>query len=111
LSNDYKKFLADAAKPVSLRCEKRDSTYSQGGSCYYCRTGYEPKDMGKDSMPMLDRARLRTAGPSKNFGGMEVHDASQSSPSPRHVFRSDRAPHHKFRRGVSLKAKRCLKSS
>src|SRR5260221_14792059 len=31
-------------------------------------------------MPMLDRPRLRTGGPSKNFGGMEVHDASQSSP-------------------------------
>ena len=69
----YRKFLenAEAARPASLRCEKHDSTYPQGGSCYYCRTGYEPKDMGKDSMPMLDRPRLRTAGPSKNFGGME----------------------------------------
>src|SRR5258708_35710276 len=31
-------------------------------------------------MPMLDRPRLRTGGRSKDFGGMEVHDASQSSP-------------------------------
>jgi hypothetical protein len=68
------------------------------------------KGMGKDSMPMLDRPRLRTGRHLKNFGGMGVHDTSQSSPSPRRVFRSDRAPHHKFWRGVSLKAKRCLKS-
>jgi hypothetical protein len=66
LSNDNKKFLADAAKPVSLRCERHDSTYSQSGSCYYCRTGYEPKDMGKDSMPMLDRPRLRTVDPRRS---------------------------------------------
>jgi hypothetical protein len=79
VSKDYERFLKDAQPTTSLRCEKHDSTYSQGGSCYYCRTGYEPKDMGKDSMPMLDRPRLRTGGPLKNFGGMEVHDASQSS--------------------------------
>ena len=37
-------------------------------------------------------SRLRTDGPSKKFGGMEMHDAPQSSRSPRRVFRSDCAP-------------------
>jgi hypothetical protein len=72
MSRDYERFLKDAAAPTSLRCTIHDSTYSPGGSCYYCRTGYEPKDIGKDSMPMLDRPRLRTGGPLTNWFSLKV---------------------------------------
>jgi hypothetical protein len=61
--NDFKNFLADAAaqKPVSQRCAIHDSTYSPGGSCYYCRTGHKPSDIGRDGW-LKPRARKTDPG-------------------------------------------------
>jgi hypothetical protein len=44
-------YKAETPAPEVLRCATHDSTYSPGSSCYFCRTGLKPSDIGKDLLP------------------------------------------------------------
>lgn len=61
MSNDYKNFLKDSATPTSLRCAVHDSTYSPGGSCYFCRTGYTREDIDYNTFTPKASAERRLA--------------------------------------------------